>query len=317
MSQGFISVYRKIFDNPIYFCEKFDRTHAWLDLILIANHKDGCFFNRGVQVEIKRGQIGYSLENISKRWRWSKGKVKRFLDALQTERQIEYQNTNVTTIITILNYDTYQLNGTQNGTQNAPQTDYQMERQIAPQTERKQYTKQYTKRVTNNNDNNDNNIKKKEKEKRKISIPEFQPEIKPLTETSINEVSFQKKSIHELVIEKHSQFYEQKVNVKYLFNGGADGRAAKEIIAHLQKAARDKGKPDDDDSIIKAWEFILSEHDKWDAFYRPQLKMIQIRNNLVNILANIKGIKNGSTKQNNNNALNQFLARAATADNAS
>jgi len=59
------------------------------------------------------GQVSISIKGLADRWKWSQGKVKRFLDNLKNGEQIEYQTTNVTTIITILNYDQYQGDGEQ------------------------------------------------------------------------------------------------------------------------------------------------------------------------------------------------------------
>lgn len=105
---GWIKLYRKLMDNPYYFAEKFCRGMAWIDLLLLANHEDGIFFKRGIKVEVKRGQLGYDIETLSKRWKWSRGKVERWLFELEKSRQIARQKNNVTTIITITNYEEYQ-----------------------------------------------------------------------------------------------------------------------------------------------------------------------------------------------------------------
>jgi hypothetical protein len=120
---GWIKLHRKITDNPLYFAEPFSRVQAWVDLLIIANHKAGFFRVRGIRVDIKRGQIGYTSETLAKRWKWSKGKVLRFLNELQNDTQIETQKNNITTLITILNYDIYQGDETQNETQNETQTE--------------------------------------------------------------------------------------------------------------------------------------------------------------------------------------------------
>lgn len=137
--KGFIFLHRRIFFNKYYFSQPFTKSSAWIDLLLLANFTESYFEVRGVGVPVKRGQLAYSQLTLAKRWRWSIGKIKRFLSVLKMDGQIDYQNTNVTTIITILNYDQYQkMNG---------QTDEQSE------------TKRKPNRRHNNNDNNDNNIR--------------------------------------------------------------------------------------------------------------------------------------------------------------
>ncbi|CAD8327872.1 phage protein [uncultured phage] len=105
---GWIKIYRKIMENPLYFSEPFNRSLAWIDMLLLANHADSFFFKRGVKVEVKRGQIGYDLDSLAKRWKWSRGKVERFVKFLENDNQIVRQKTNVTTLISIVNYKEYQ-----------------------------------------------------------------------------------------------------------------------------------------------------------------------------------------------------------------
>jgi hypothetical protein len=105
---GWIKLHRKITENPLYFSEPFNRSMAWIDMILIANHSDNYFFKRGIRVEVKVGQIGYDLDTLGKRWQWSRGKVERFMQMLENDKQIVRQKTNVTTLISIVNYKEYQ-----------------------------------------------------------------------------------------------------------------------------------------------------------------------------------------------------------------
>ena len=105
---GWIKLHRKITENPLYFSEPFNRSMAWIDMILIANHSDNYFFKRGIRVNVKTGEIGYDLDTLGKRWQWSRGKVERFMQMLENDKQIVRQKTNVTTLILIVNYKEYQ-----------------------------------------------------------------------------------------------------------------------------------------------------------------------------------------------------------------
>ncbi len=107
--EGWIKLHRKIAENSYYFSEKFTRSQAWIDLIIIANHKEGRFYIRGIKVIVKRGQIGWGIEKLSERWQWSKGKVVRFLSELENDKQITRQKNNVTTLISLTNYEKYQM----------------------------------------------------------------------------------------------------------------------------------------------------------------------------------------------------------------
>jgi len=148
MSEGWISLHRKVENNYLWLSEKFTRGQAWVDLLLIANHSDGKIRARGILVDVKRGQVGWSCVKLAERWKWGTAKVKRFLNELENEQQIEQQKNNVTTLITIINYNEYQLNGTANRTASGIANEQQIEQQTN------------SKSTTNNNGNKKNNENK-------------------------------------------------------------------------------------------------------------------------------------------------------------
>jgi hypothetical protein len=124
MQRGYIKLFRKIQENDQWLSEPFTRSQAWIDLILLANYKPGVIRVRGNRVEVKRGQVGWSQVALANRWKWSRGKVRRFLKDLEkNERQIVQQKNNITSLIDIVNYDEYQGNGTTDGQQTVQQTD--------------------------------------------------------------------------------------------------------------------------------------------------------------------------------------------------
>lgn len=112
MHRGYIRLWRCIQNNHLWEDTPFDRARAWIDLVMLANHTAGFMRKRGIKFEIKRGQVGWSERDLAERWKWSRGKVKRFLDELEEDEQINQgngpQNINVTSLITITNYELYQ-----------------------------------------------------------------------------------------------------------------------------------------------------------------------------------------------------------------
>lgn len=108
MEQGFIIIHRKISENWLWLSEPFSKAHAWLDLLLMANHTEGSFFIRGVKVVVKRGVVARSEETLAERWRWSRNKVRSFIKLLEGEQQIKQHKSNVLNTIEIINYDLYQ-----------------------------------------------------------------------------------------------------------------------------------------------------------------------------------------------------------------
>lgn len=107
---GWIKLWRSSFDNPLYFAEPFTKWQAWVDLLLLANHKKNVTAVRGILVEVDRGQVLACEDFLAERWKWSRGKVRRFQSYLssKTVQQIVLQKNNVRSIITVLNYDMYQ-----------------------------------------------------------------------------------------------------------------------------------------------------------------------------------------------------------------
>ena len=85
------------------FEEKFTRGQAWVDLFMLANHRDGHIRKRGIKVPVPRGTCGWSILALADRWQWSRGKVQRFLDELEREQQIVQQKSRLTTLIKIIN----------------------------------------------------------------------------------------------------------------------------------------------------------------------------------------------------------------------
>jgi len=121
--QGWIKIHRQLQDNPLWTCESFTRGQAWIDLLLLASHKDTFFYKRGVKISLKRGQVGVSGKGLAERWGWSRTKVNKFLLELEKEHQIGQQKNNVTQIVTIVNYAKYQANSTPNDTPERHQKD--------------------------------------------------------------------------------------------------------------------------------------------------------------------------------------------------
>jgi hypothetical protein len=119
MAEGWIKLHRQLMDNAMYFSEPFTRCQAWIDLLLLANNKDSFFFKRGIRVDVKRGQVGYDIESLGKRWKWSRGKVERFISMLENDSQVVRQKNNITTLISICKYNIYQSSDKANDNPNS------------------------------------------------------------------------------------------------------------------------------------------------------------------------------------------------------
>jgi hypothetical protein len=125
-NSGWIKLFRIIMDHPDWLSEPFTRAQAWVDILLLANHKVGFIRKRGILIEVQRGQLGHSEETLAARWKWSREKVRRFLGQLKADGQISrnpvQQNPKLSCLISVVNYEAYQSNETTNETTEKHQT---------------------------------------------------------------------------------------------------------------------------------------------------------------------------------------------------
>lgn len=139
--KGWISLHRTIEDHWLYpKNRKFTKYEAWIDILLETNHSEQKVLIKGILLTCKRGESIRSMKEWAKRWNWSKSNVKRFFDLLKSDSMIDYKNVQITTHLTVCNYDSYQ------DSRNATET----------QMERKRNANG-TQVDTNNNVNNSNN----------------------------------------------------------------------------------------------------------------------------------------------------------------
>jgi DNA replication protein DnaD len=168
---GWISVYRQITSGWLWKDKPFSMGQAWIDLILLANHKDGKTPLNGQLITIKRGQHMTSEYKLAERWGWDRKKVRSFLGLLeQDEMIIKTIIPKVCTIIEISNYNKYQNRPTEGTTPSVDNTGDSEESGTTNSTTEglpKDYgrTTQGLHRDLNNNDNNDNNVNNEKKKK--------------------------------------------------------------------------------------------------------------------------------------------------------
>lgn len=109
MSEGWISLHRQLMDNWLWTSsEPFDRRSAWVDLLLLANHKEVKAMKGDKVVVFKPGTVNRSMESLAKRWRWSRSRVSRFLSALESDGMVSVLRSTNGTTITIVKYSDFQ-----------------------------------------------------------------------------------------------------------------------------------------------------------------------------------------------------------------
>jgi len=121
-NKNFLPLSRKILDHDLWQEKPFGKGQAWIDLLLLARWKDEpkTIYIKNQKYIINRGQLVYSMKSLAKRWGWDRAKVKRLLDRLQIEHQIEHHSDNVTTCISIIKYNSYNQGEHQTNTERTP-----------------------------------------------------------------------------------------------------------------------------------------------------------------------------------------------------
>ena len=106
--KGWVKLHRDITDHWLWEDEPFTKAQAWIDLILLANHKDGRFYHRGKIVEGQRGGVYRSISWLAKRWKWSRDKTRNFLNLLESDGMVTVHSSVNQTVISLVNYGKFQ-----------------------------------------------------------------------------------------------------------------------------------------------------------------------------------------------------------------
>ena len=136
---GWISLHRQIQEHELWQDKPFSRGQAWIDILLMVNHQDEKIMFDGNITIVKRGSRITSIRKLCERWGWSNSKVIKFLKLLQDEKMLDYISDKKKTVLTVVNYGSYQNEDTLKRHRNTTETPL---------------------KHTNNNDNNDNNDNK-------------------------------------------------------------------------------------------------------------------------------------------------------------
>lgn len=141
---GWISLHRKILDNPIV-CKDSDHLAVWIYLLLNATHTNYDAIFKGIRITLVPGQLITGRKSISTQIKVDEFKVQRILKTFENAQQIAQQTSSQNRLISILNWDTYQ--------QGAQQNEQQVHNECTTDAQRV-HTNNKDNKV--NNDNNDN-----------------------------------------------------------------------------------------------------------------------------------------------------------------
>ena len=112
LEKGWIKVHRSITECFIWTDKPFDKARAWIDLLLLVCHKDKKIMIDGKPFTVARGSYLISRGKLAERWGWSLKKLDNYLRVLEREDMVTTFSTKKGIVITIVNYDKFQVKGT-------------------------------------------------------------------------------------------------------------------------------------------------------------------------------------------------------------
>ena len=116
-NKGYIPLWRDIQDNWLWKRpEPFDYRSAWIDLLLSVNHEEKKICIDGHIQVIRPGQMWTSVAKLADKWNWSRPKVYRYIKLLKTDGMVYTDGTPSGTLLTVMNYENFTLQGNTNVT---------------------------------------------------------------------------------------------------------------------------------------------------------------------------------------------------------
>ena len=128
--EGWIKLYRKLIEDEMYFEERFDKTHAWIDLLFLANIKPRQFVQRGVVVPLEVGDVAIPEEELAERWRWCRNSVRKYIKTLEATGKVSVKRCTIINVIHIVKFEDYQQNYAQLNSQSCAQLNAQLGEQL-------------------------------------------------------------------------------------------------------------------------------------------------------------------------------------------
>lgn len=106
MHNGYIKLWRKMEESPIF--TNSEAVHLFIYLLIKASRKERATTNGTTVINLLPGQLITGRKKLSEATGINESKVYRLIELLKSEQQIEQQTNRKYSIITILNWSTYQ-----------------------------------------------------------------------------------------------------------------------------------------------------------------------------------------------------------------
>ena len=129
MDNGWIRIDKELFEIGGWNDNRFDRFHAWIDILLLVSPVSRNLRIRGINIQLGPGDAAISLRDLAKRWAWSVNTVRGYLREMELMCKISIRKSNVISIIHVNEWQKYIQLKTQTDTQIDTQTDTQTDTQ--------------------------------------------------------------------------------------------------------------------------------------------------------------------------------------------
>jgi DNA-binding MarR family transcriptional regulator len=126
---GWVKLHRKMLDNPIIMKDA-EHLAVWMYLLLNATHAEYPALFKGEKITLQPGQLITGRKSIASTLDVNESKVRRILDSFENDQQIDRQRSNQNTLISLINWEKYQLcdqPDDQQMTNDRPTTDHKQE----------------------------------------------------------------------------------------------------------------------------------------------------------------------------------------------
>lgn len=105
---GWVKLHRKMLDNPIIMKDA-EHLAVWMYLLLNATHAEYPALFKGEKITLQPGQLITGRKSIASTLDVNESKVRRILDSFENDQQIDRQRSNQNTLISLINWEKYQL----------------------------------------------------------------------------------------------------------------------------------------------------------------------------------------------------------------
>ena len=144
MAEGWIRLHRSIQTHWLWKDKPFSYGQAWMDLLMMVNHKESKVLMDATLVTVPAGAVITSEKKLSERWGWGRTKTRTFLKLLESDSMIVKKTTNKRTEINVVNWGKFQT----------------LQTADEQQTNRSRTTAEHQPNTNNNNIRMNKNVKK-------------------------------------------------------------------------------------------------------------------------------------------------------------